>query len=59
MPRSIFLLPGVGAQGGDPAALGPAFAAGPASALITASRSVAGADDPPPPPSSSASSSGR
>ena len=46
MPRSIFLLPGVGAQGGDPAALGPAFAAGPASALITASRSVAGADDP-------------
>jgi orotidine-5'-phosphate decarboxylase len=46
MPRSVFLLPGVGAQGGDPAALGPAFGAGPASALVTASRSVAGADDP-------------
>jgi len=46
MPRSIFLLPGVGAQGGDAGALGPAFAAGPASALVTASRSVAGADDP-------------
>ncbi|HKJ35352.1 MAG TPA: orotidine-5'-phosphate decarboxylase [Solirubrobacterales bacterium] len=46
MPRSVFLLPGVGAQGGDPAALGPAFGAGPASALVTASRSVAGSDDP-------------
>ena len=46
MPSAIFLLPGVGAQGGDPAALGPAFAAGPASALVTASRSVAGAADP-------------
>ena len=46
MPSSIFLLPGVGAQGGEPAALGPAFAAGPASALVTASRSVAAATDP-------------
>ncbi len=46
MPGAIFLLPGVGAQGGDPAALGPAFGAGPASALVTASRSVVGADDP-------------
>lgn len=46
MPSSIFLLPGVGAQGGDPGALGSAFAAGPASALVTASRSVAGAADP-------------
>lgn len=46
MPRSVFLLPGVGAQGGDPASLGPAFGAGPASALVTASRSVAGAPDP-------------
>jgi orotidine-5'-phosphate decarboxylase len=46
MPRSIFLLPGVGAQGGEPEELAPAFAAGPASALVTASRSVAGADDP-------------
>ena len=46
MPEAIFLLPGVGAQGGSAAELGAAFAAGPASALVTASRSVAGADDP-------------
>lgn len=46
MPRSIFLLPGVGAQGGEAAELGPAFAPGPASALVTASRGVAGASDP-------------
>jgi orotidine-5'-phosphate decarboxylase len=45
MPRAIFLLPGVGAQGGSPDALGPAFAT-PSSALVTASRSVAGAADP-------------
>ncbi len=45
MPKAIFLLPGVGAQGGSPDALGPAFAT-PSSALVTASRSVAGADDP-------------
>ena len=29
MPRTPFLLPGVGAQGGDVATLAPAFAAGP------------------------------
>jgi orotidine-5'-phosphate decarboxylase len=46
MPDSVFLLPGVGAQGGDPGNLAPAFAPGPAAALVTASRSVAGADDP-------------
>jgi len=46
MPRSIFLLPGVGAQGGRPEALGPAFAAGRASAIVTASRSIAAAEDP-------------
>ena len=46
MPSSIFLLPGVGAQGGDPEALGPAFAPGPASALVTASRSIVAAPDP-------------
>ena len=46
MPRSVFLLPGVGAQGGKAEALGDAFAAGPASAIVTASRSVAGASDP-------------
>jgi orotidine-5'-phosphate decarboxylase len=46
MPRSIFLIPGVGAQGGRSEALGPAFSAGPASALVAASRGIAGAQDP-------------
>ena len=47
MPRSVFLLPGVGAQGGTADELGPAFdGAGPAGAIITASRSIANADDP-------------
>jgi orotidine-5'-phosphate decarboxylase len=46
MPRAILLLPGVGAQGGAVEDLGAAFAAGSASALVTASRSVAGAADP-------------
>lgn len=46
MPNSVFLIPGVGAQGGDPRALGPAFAAGRAAAVVTASRSIAGAEDP-------------
>ena len=46
MPRSIFLVPGVGAQGGRAADLGPAFADHPASVLVTASRSIAGAPDP-------------
>ncbi|MGE5281443.1 MAG: orotidine-5'-phosphate decarboxylase [Chloroflexota bacterium] len=46
MPRSLFLLPGIGAQGGTPELLGPAFAAGPASAIVAASRSIAGAADP-------------
>ncbi len=45
MPRSIFLLPGVGAQGGSAGELAAAFA-GPGSALVTASRSVASAPDP-------------
>ena len=40
MPRAVFLLPGVGAQGGDVAALGPAFASNPAGGLVTASRSI-------------------
>jgi orotidine-5'-phosphate decarboxylase len=43
MPRAIFLLPGVGAQGGDPAALGPAFSPHPAAGLVTASRSIVNA----------------
>jgi orotidine-5'-phosphate decarboxylase len=46
MPRSVFLLPGVGAQGGDPALLGAAFAPGPAGAIVSSSRGIAGAADP-------------
>jgi orotidine-5'-phosphate decarboxylase len=40
MPRAPFLLPGVGAQGGRVADLGPAVAPGRAGALVTASRSL-------------------
>jgi orotidine-5'-phosphate decarboxylase len=43
MPHAVFLLPGVGAQGGRVADLAPAFAPGRAGGLITASRSIAGA----------------
>ena len=46
MPRSIFLIPGVGAQGGRPEQLGDAFAPGPAAALVAASRSIAEDPDP-------------
>jgi orotidine-5'-phosphate decarboxylase len=46
MPDSIFLVPGVGAQGGRPEELASAFGAHPASAIVTASRSIAGAGDP-------------
>jgi orotidine-5'-phosphate decarboxylase len=47
MPDSIFLIPGVGAQGGKPEDLGPALASDrPASILVAASRSIAKADDP-------------
>jgi orotidine-5'-phosphate decarboxylase len=47
MPDSIFLIPGVGAQGGKPEDLAPALASGrPASILVAASRSIARADDP-------------
>ncbi len=46
MPRSIFLLPGVGAQGGRPEMLGAAFAPGPAAGLVAASRSIASDPDP-------------
>ncbi len=45
MPRTPFLLPGVGAQGGDVAALAPAFAPGRAAGLVTASRSIANAHE--------------
>ena len=44
LPRAVLLLPGVGAQGGRPEDLAPAFTAGPASALVSASRSVLYAD---------------
>ncbi len=40
MPRTILLLPGVGAQGASVADLARAFQSGPASALVSASRSV-------------------
>lgn len=47
MPDAVFLIPGVGAQGGRPEDLGPALAPGrPASVLVAAARSIAGADDP-------------
>jgi orotidine-5'-phosphate decarboxylase len=40
MPDTPLLLPGVGAQGGDPGALGAAHGRGPGGALVSASRSV-------------------
>jgi orotidine-5'-phosphate decarboxylase len=43
MPRAVFLLPGVGAQGGRVEDLAPAFAPGRAGGLIAASRSIANA----------------
>jgi orotidine-5'-phosphate decarboxylase len=43
MPHAVFLLPGVGAQGGRVEDLAPAFVPGPAGGLITASRSIANA----------------
>jgi orotidine-5'-phosphate decarboxylase len=46
MPRSIFLIPGVGAQGGRPELLGAAFAPGAAAALVAASRGIAADPDP-------------
>jgi orotidine-5'-phosphate decarboxylase len=42
MPHAIFLLPGIGAQGGRVETLGPAFEPGPGAALVTASRSIVG-----------------
>lgn len=46
MPRSIFLIPGVGAQGGQPEMLGAAFAAGRSAGLVAASRGIAADPDP-------------
>ena len=43
MPAAVFLLPGIGAQGGAVENLAPAFLPGAAGGLITASRSIAAA----------------
>jgi orotidine-5'-phosphate decarboxylase len=43
MGSAVFLLPGIGAQGGRVEDLAPAFAPGPAGGLVSASRSIAGA----------------
>jgi orotidine-5'-phosphate decarboxylase len=40
LPQALLLLPGVGAQGGEASDLAPAFTSGPASALVSASRSI-------------------
>jgi len=45
MPRTIFLLPGIGAQGGRVEDLAPAFAPHRAAGLVTASRSIATAHE--------------
>src|SRR5690349_7990357 len=45
MPQTPFLLPGIGAQGGDVSAIAPAFAPGKAAGLVTASRSIANAHE--------------
>ncbi len=46
MPTAIFLLPGVGAQGGAVDDLAAAFEPHPAAGLVSASRSIVGAVDP-------------
>jgi len=43
MPHAVFLLPGIGAQGGRVEDLGPAFGPHPAAGLVTASRSIVNA----------------
>jgi orotidine-5'-phosphate decarboxylase len=45
MPAAIFLLPGIGAQGGRVEHLKDAFAPGPAGGLITASRTIVAAHE--------------
>jgi orotidine-5'-phosphate decarboxylase len=45
MPRAPFLLPGIGAQGGQVEDLAPAWAAGRAGGLVSASRSIAQAHE--------------
>jgi orotidine-5'-phosphate decarboxylase len=46
MPHQPLLIPGVGAQGGRPEDLGPAFGGRPAGALVSASRSIIFAESP-------------
>jgi orotidine-5'-phosphate decarboxylase len=46
MPRSVFQLPRVGAQGASAADHGPALASDPASILVPVSRGISGAPDP-------------
>lgn len=46
MPQAVFLLPGVGAQGGQVQQLAPAFAPGRAGGLIAASRGIVFAHEP-------------
>jgi orotidine-5'-phosphate decarboxylase len=45
MPRAVLLMPGIGAQGGRPDDLAPAFAPHPAAGLVTASRSIVDAHE--------------
>lgn len=45
MPHAPFLLPGVGAQGGQVEDLAPAFACGPAGGLVAASRGIVAAHE--------------
>ncbi|MEA2353973.1 MAG: orotidine-5-phosphate decarboxylase [Solirubrobacteraceae bacterium] len=45
MPHAVFLLPGVGAQGGRVEDLAPAFGPGRAGGLVSASRSIVGAHE--------------
>jgi orotidine-5'-phosphate decarboxylase len=45
MPHTVFLLPGVGAQGGRVEALAPAFACGLAGGLVSASRGIVAAHE--------------
>src|SRR6476661_4378481 len=45
MPRTPFLLPGIGAQGGRVEDVAPAFGPGPAGGLITASRGIVNAHE--------------
>ena len=46
LPRSILLLPGIGAQGGKPEDVVPAFSTGRAGALVSTSRAVIFAESP-------------